>query len=60
MWAEILRNMDIKMHKLANKSLFGTPISIIEGASAIVELIPARALPRTKNLPLVRSVKSRA
>lgn len=39
MWPEVLRNMDIKTHKLANKTLLGTPISIIEGASAIVELI---------------------
>ena len=31
--------MDIKTHKLANKSLLGTPISVIEGESAIVELV---------------------
>ena len=31
--------MDIKTHKLANKSLLGTPISVIGGESAIVELV---------------------
>jgi acyl-coenzyme A thioesterase PaaI-like protein len=31
--------MDIKTHKLANKSLLGTPISVIGGKSAIVELV---------------------
>ena len=39
MCREVLRNMDIKTHKLANRSLLGTPISVIEGASAIVELV---------------------
>ena len=36
---DILRDMDIKTHKLANKSLLGTPISVIGGESAIVELV---------------------
>jgi len=31
--------MDIKTHKLANKSLLGTPISVTGGTSAIVELV---------------------
>jgi len=31
--------MDIKTHKLANKSLLGTPISVTRGTSAIVELV---------------------
>ena len=39
MWPGVLRDMDIKTHKLANKSLLGTPISVIEGESAIVELV---------------------
>ena len=39
MWSDILRDMEIKTHKLANKSLIGTPISVIEGESAVVELV---------------------
>lgn len=39
MWSRVLRDMDIKTHKLANKSLLGTPISVIGGKSAIVELV---------------------
>ena len=39
MWSDILRDMEIKTHKLANKSLLGTPISVIEGESAVVELV---------------------
>jgi len=36
--------MDIKTHKLANKSLLGTPISVIGGESAIVELVPGDSM----------------
>ena len=39
MWSDILRDMEIKTHKMANKSLLGTPISVIGGESAIVELV---------------------
>ena len=39
MWLDILRDIDIKTHKLADKSLLGTSISVIEGESAIVELV---------------------
>jgi len=36
--------MDIKTHELANKSLLGTPISVIGGESAIVELVPGDSM----------------
>ena len=39
MGPEVLWDMDIKTHQLANKSILGTPVEIIDGVSAVVELI---------------------
>ena len=39
MWLEVLRDMDIKTHQRANKSILGIPVEIIDGVSAVVELI---------------------
>ncbi len=39
MGLDVLSDMDIKTHQRANKSILGTPVEIIDGVSAVVELM---------------------
>jgi len=42
--ARVLEDMDIKTHQRANRSILGTPVEIVDGKSAVVELITNDAM----------------